>query len=79
MSLQLWRLDQQSREAVLNFKRINRHLKELEEEIVSLCVLINETEIPQQKVWADHQIRSIEHEMVEIRAGRLGLPEDEEV
>ena len=79
MSLQLWRLDEQSREAVLNHKRINRHVRELEEDIVGLCVLINETEIPEQKVWADHQIRSIEHEIAEIKAGRLGLPEDEEV
>ena len=79
MSLQLWRLDEQSKKAVLNHKRINRHLRELEEEIVSLCVLINQTEIPEQKVWADHQIRSIEHEIAEVRAGRLGLPEDEGV
>ena len=77
MSQQLWRLDQQSREAVLNFKSINRHLKELEEEIVSLCVLINETKIPEQKVWADHQIRSIEHEMAEIRVGRLGVTDND--
>ena len=79
MSLQLWRLDEQSKKAVLNHKRINRHLRELEEEIISLCVLINETEIPEQKVWADHQIRSIEHEIAEIKSGRLGLPENEEV
>ena len=67
MSLQLWRLDEQSREAVLNWKRTNRLIKELEEEIVGLCVLINETEIPEQKVWADHQIRSIEHELAQLR------------
>ena len=79
MSQQLWRLDEQSKKAVLNFKRINRHIRELEEEIVALCVLINETEIPEQKVWADHQIRSIEHEIAEVRSGRLGLPEDEGV
>ena len=67
MSQQLWRLDEQSREAVLNWKRTNRLIKELEEEIVGLCVLINETEIPEQKVWADHQIRSIEHELAQLR------------
>ena len=77
MSQQLWRLDEQSREAVLNWKRINRHVRELEEEIVGLCVLINETEIEGQKVWANHQIRSIEHEIAEIKAGRLGLPEED--
>ena len=72
-------LDEQSRKALLDWKREKRHIKELEEEIVGLCVLISETNIEQQKVWANHQIRSIEHEIAEIKSGRMKWEEDDYV
>ena len=63
MSQQLWRLDEQTREAVLEHKRRNRHITKLLKEIANLSAFENQTSIPEQKVWAQHQIRSILHEV----------------
>ena len=79
MSQQLWRLDDETRKAVLRNKRLNRHVTKLLEEIAQLSAFQNQTLIPEQKTWAKHQIKSIVHEVNEINAGRLGLPEDEGV
>ena len=72
-------LDEQSRKALFDWKREKRHIKALEEYIVRLCVLISETNIEQQKVWANHQIKSIEHEIAEIKSGRMKWEKDDYV
>ena len=76
MSQQLWRLDEQTKKAVLQHKRNNRYIAELKQDLEDYNAII---ECPcadgGQRSWAHQMIKSIEHELAEIEAGRLDAPE----
>ena len=76
MSQQLWRLDPQSKAAVLEYKRTSRYVAELRRDLVDLCEIGWHSPNREQQTWARQQVASIRHELDEIEAGRLGAPED---
>ena len=75
MSQQLWRLDDQTKAAVLNHKRENRYIAELKQDLADFREIFWAPIDGGQRSWAEQMIKSIEHELEEIEAGRQGVPE----
>jgi len=75
MSQQLWRLDDQTKAAVLNHKREQRYIAELKTDLADFREIFWAPIDGGQRSWAEQMIKSIEHELAEIEAGRLGVPE----
>ena len=67
MSQQLWRLDDETREAVLAFKADNRRIAELEAELRDFRDIFWSPAFPEQRSWAKQMIKSIEHELDGLR------------
>lgn len=76
MSQQLWRLDDQTKEAVLSYKREQRYIAELNRDLEDFRAIFWAPMFDEQRIWAQHQIKSILHELDEIEAGRRGVPSD---
>ena len=76
MSQQLWRLDDQTKAAVLNHKREHRYVDALQDELRDFREIFWHPMHDGQRAWAEQMIKSIEHELDEIEAGRLGVPEN---
>ena len=76
MSQQLWRLDDQTKAVVLNHKREQRYIAELNRDLEDFRDIFWAPSSDEQRLWSQDQIKSIVHELDEIEAGRLGVPED---
>ena len=76
MSQQLWRLDDQTKAAVLSHKREQRYIAELNRDLDDFRAIFWAPAFDEQRLWAQDQIKSIVHELEEIEAGRLGVPAD---
>ena len=75
MSLQLWRLDDQTKAAVLKHKREQRYVAELKQDLADFRDIFWAPIDGGQRSWADQMIKSIEHELAEIEAGRATAPD----
>lgn len=76
MSQELWRLDDQTKSVVLKHKREQRYIAELNRDLEDFRDIFWAPAFDEQRLWAQDQIKSIVHELDEIEAGRLGVPED---
>ena len=76
MSQQLWRLDDQTKAAVLKHKREQRYIAELNRDLDDFRAIFWAPAFDEQRLWAQDQIKSIVHELEEIEEGRLGVPAD---
>ena len=76
MSNQLWRLDEQTKDAVLEHMRTNRYVAELKRDLEDFRELFWRPSFPEQRVWAKAMIKSCEHELEQIEAGNVGAPDD---
>ena len=64
MSQQLWRLDEQSREAVLAHKARNRRIAELKQDLADFDELKSSGMLDGgQLSWVDMMVKSINHEL----------------
>ena len=64
MSQQLWRLDEQSREAVLTHKARNRRIAELKQDLADFDELKSSGMLDGgQLSWVDMMVKSINHEL----------------
>ena len=68
--------EDQTKQAVTNWKRENRYIAELNADLADFRDLFWEPQANDElRLWAQDQIKSIVHELDEIEAGRLGVPE----
>lgn len=76
MSMQLWRLDETTKKAVLQHKREQRYIAELNRDLADFRDIFWAPTHDGQRAWAEQMIKSIEHELAEILDGRLSVPAD---
>ena len=76
MTRQLWRDDEDSKQLYLNWKRNQRYVDYLKEEIIPFNQYLYDTGSELDRERALKMSRSIKYEMDEIKKGRLNAPED---
>ena len=76
MTRQLWRDDEDSKQLYLNWKRNQRYLAYIKEEIIPFNKHLYDTGSELDRERALKMSRSIKYEMDEIKKGRLNAPED---
>ena len=69
-------IDEESKKAVSNFRRENRYIAELKRDLADFREIFWDPAFPEQRTWAEQQIKSIEHELDQIESGDLSVPAD---
>lgn len=64
------------KQALANIRRERRYIEVLQQELSDFREIFWRPAHDGQRAWAEQMIKSIEHELDEIDAGRLGVPED---
>ncbi len=67
-------MPEEDKQALASIRRERRYIAELKRDLVDFRDIFWAPTHAGQRTWANQMIKSIEHEMDEIEAGRLGVP-----
>ena len=68
-------MTEQDKQALATVRRERRYVAELNQDLADFRELAWFGVDQRQKDWAQMMVKSVEHELEEIEAGRLGVPE----
>ena len=68
-------MPEEDKQALASIRRERRYIDELKTDLADFREIFWAPIDGGQRSWADQMIKSIEHELNEIEAGRLGVPE----